>query len=399
MKTKRIIRTAGVSPGKNRNRCSRVREKAADSCHPPSHLGGHNRSTATAFLVAASCLCLLSPAIAAPGSRTQKADMPAPTSTPASCVVDKILYVMGGHYPYRTALKTVWAYDPQTDSWTQKAGLPAARRCSGAAAVDGIIYVVGGNNGVGWTALLPIAAYDPKTDIWVTKANIPTGRSTPAVCAVDGIVYAIGGFTDQNVELARVDAYDPKTDQWSRKRDLPRPIYFSTASVVAGLIYVFQGNDTFAYDPQTDQRTNKARFSPWSSGTMSVTVDGTIYLFGGMRQGRYGTGYDFALAYDPAQDRFSARRKMPRPPAGSVVRNCRLSGINARPSRCTAFGSSAPRAKLWTSKFAGVTPNEMGRLVGPEVRLVVVTSQKRTVPSAPPLTRVLPSGRKSKLVT
>ena len=45
---------------------------------------------------------------------------------------------------------------------------------------------------------------------------------------------------------------------------------------------------------------------------MSVTVDGTIYLFGGMNQGWYGDGYDFSLAYNPAQDRFTSRRKMPR---------------------------------------------------------------------------------------
>ena len=44
---------------------------------------------------------------------------------------------------------------------------------------------------------------------------------------------------------------------------------------------------------------------------MSVTVDGTIYLFGGMRQGWSGPGYDFTLAYDPSQDRFTSMRKMP----------------------------------------------------------------------------------------
>ena len=45
---------------------------------------------------------------------------------------------------------------------------------------------------------------------------------------------------------------------------------------------------------------------------MSVTVDGNIYLFGGMPQGWSGPAYDFALAYDPAQDRFTCKRKMPR---------------------------------------------------------------------------------------
>jgi N-acetylneuraminic acid mutarotase len=318
MKIKLIIRTAGISPADHPNPCSCGRENAADSSHPPSHVGGHHRISATVFLVAASCLCLLPSAVAEPGSWTQKADMPAPTSTPASCVVDGILYVMGGHYPYQTALKTVWAYNPQTDLWTPKADMPTERRFAAAAAVDGIVYVVGGS-GVGWfgAPVLPVAAYDPKTDMWVTKANIPTGRLTLAACAVDGIIYAIGGTTSYPNGLRTVEAYDPKTNLWSKKRDLPTGLLFLTASVLDGVIYVFAGNQTstqtlaYAYDPKTDQWTAKGRFSPWSFGLMSATVDGIIYLFGGMTQDLYGS-YDFTLAYDPAQDRFSARRKMRR---------------------------------------------------------------------------------------
>ena len=49
---------------------------------------------------------------------------------------------------------------------------------------------------------------------------------------------------------------------------------------------------------------------------MSVTLDKIIYLFGGMREGWSGPGYDFALAYDPAQDRFTSKRKIPRTRAG-----------------------------------------------------------------------------------
>jgi N-acetylneuraminic acid mutarotase len=262
--------------------------------------------TTTVLLLAAL------PATAAPGSWTQKADMPAQTSTPASCVVDGILYVMGGHYPYDTALKTVWAYDPQTDLWTRKTDMPTARRFAAAAAVDGIIYVVGGS-GIGWpgSPMLPVAAYDPKTDTWTTKANIPTGRLAPAACAVDGMIYVIGGGLSLSTVFSTVEAYDPKSNQWTTKSNSPKALGFLTASVANGIIYAFKGTETFAYDPKTDQWTTKAQFSPWSWGLMSATVDGIIYLFGGMTEDLYGS-FDFTLAYDPAQDRFSARRKMPR---------------------------------------------------------------------------------------
>jgi len=96
MKTTLIIRTAGASPANNPNRCRCVRETTADSNQPPAHVGGHNRFTATVCMVAASCLCLLPWALAAPGSWTQRADMPGQTSATAGCVVDGILYVIGG---------------------------------------------------------------------------------------------------------------------------------------------------------------------------------------------------------------------------------------------------------------------------------------------------------------
>jgi len=81
--------------------------------------------------------------------------------------------------------------------------------------------------------------------------------------------------------------------------------------VANGVIYAFMGTDTFAYDPKTDRWTTKAQYSPWSYGLMSSTVDGIIYLFGGMSESMYGS-FDSVLAYDPAQDRFTPRRKMPR---------------------------------------------------------------------------------------
>ena len=275
------------------------------------------RFGATLLIVAFSCLCLLPPAIAAPGSWTQKADMPAPSSTPASCVVDGILYVMGGHdnQPATHALTNVWAYDPQTDFWTNRAPLPTGRHFLGqcAAAVDGIIYLVGGTGaGVPGPFVREVTAYNPKTDTWTNGANIPTGRGALAACAVDGIIYAIGGTIDGNQQLSTVEAYDPKSNHWTTKRSMPQARWFVTASVANGRIYVFHGTDVFAYDPKTDSwTTNAHHFSPYSWGLMSAEVEGTIYLFGGFTQDWSG-GYDFTLAYDPTQDQFTARRTMPR---------------------------------------------------------------------------------------
>jgi len=65
-------------------------------------------------------LALLRPASAAPGSWTQTADLPSPATATTACVVDGILYLVGGCYPYSAALATVWAYDPATNGWHAK---------------------------------------------------------------------------------------------------------------------------------------------------------------------------------------------------------------------------------------------------------------------------------------
>ena len=135
-------------------------------------------SSTLSVLPVVLCLGLLRPSLAAPGSWTQAADLPSPTSAPVACAVDGILYVIGGHYPYTTALATVWAYDPATNGWTRKADLLIARRFAAAAVVDGMIYVVGGSSGT-WpgTLVLPVAAYNPRTDTWTNGANMPTPRN------------------------------------------------------------------------------------------------------------------------------------------------------------------------------------------------------------------------------
>jgi hypothetical protein len=259
----------------------------------------------------------LHPALAAPGSWTRKADMPMAFDGHASCEVDGILYVMGGHKDpgIYTQLGTLFAYDPQTDSWTRKTDMPTARRFPTACAVDGIIYVIGGG---GWfdPTSSAVEAYDPRTDTWVTKTPMPTARFALSASAAGGIIYAIGGIkglAGSPQFLATVEAYDPTTDQWTRKTSLPKAVFDGVANAVNGRIYIFFQKETFAYDRETDRWTTKARIPTLSLNSLFTTsseVDGIVYLFGGASDDGW-TTYDLAVAYDPVQNKFTAKRKIP----------------------------------------------------------------------------------------
>jgi N-acetylneuraminic acid mutarotase len=271
---------------------------------------------AIANLVLAGVLFFVPPALGAPGSWGQKQDIPMSVSgLPAGCVVNGIFYVIGGVEKTNfTPLNTVFAYDPKTDTWARKKDMPTARCIAAAASVDDIIYVIGGAIGKipPGNPINTLEAYDPKTDTWTTKAPMGAGpRACLAACAVDGIIYAMGGTRGWPQRLNTVEAYDPKTNGWTAKTSLPAEVVFPAASVANGKIYAFMGTNTFEYDPKLDHWSTKAAYAPWSYALASATVDGTVYLFGGMPESMSGA-YNFTLAYDPSQDRFTACRHMPR---------------------------------------------------------------------------------------
>lgn len=106
------------------------------------------------------------------------------------------LYAVGGWDPTQGArgeTNRVDVYDTETDSWELDAiprmsyhrGKPAA------SVMDGKIYAVGGWNG--YTALSSVEAYDPTTNSWTNMAPMSIGRYHLATAVADGKLYAIGG--------------------------------------------------------------------------------------------------------------------------------------------------------------------------------------------------------------
>jgi N-acetylneuraminic acid mutarotase len=79
------------------------------------------------------------------------------------------------------------------------------------------------------------------------------------------------------------------------------------------------GNILFAYDPIADQWTRKAQIPGELEAVQSMggTVDGLIYLFGGISTGPF-CAHTLSLAYDPAQDQFTSRQELPVPTTVAV---------------------------------------------------------------------------------
>jgi len=242
-----------------------------------------------AGLIFCVLLSITSTRLAADGKWTRKTNMPTARAAPATCVVNRKIYAIGGmiYDGWRAiALSTVEVYSPATNTWTKKLDMPTPRSALSTSVVNGKIYVIGGWNGVELSTMLE---YNPKTGTWTRKADMPTARSFLSTSVVDGKIYAIGGEAANSVPLSTVEEYDPVTDTWTKKADMPTP-RFTYTSVVNGNIYALGGGLNLdmifptleEYDPVTDTWTRKADMpTPRDCHAISVVND-KIYVIGGV---------------------------------------------------------------------------------------------------------------------
>jgi hypothetical protein len=213
---------------------------------------------------------------------------------------------------WASATKTVYVYDPQTDTWTQKADMPYANALCGIAVVDDIIYLIGGGLSESSPPVSTVMAYNPDTETWNQKADMPTARSLLSASVVDGKIYAVGGSTQNWRAFAyrNVEVYDPSTDTWIRKSDMPSERWSLGTCVVGGKIFAIGGgvSATYgsssaneAYDPITDVWARESPMQQKRYGLYVGSVGDKIYAIGGSVPGFLSTveEYDTGLAAPP----------------------------------------------------------------------------------------------------
>jgi N-acetylneuraminic acid mutarotase len=198
--------------------------------------------------------------------------------------------------------------DTAENTWVTKAPMHVARSNLGVAVVDGKIYAIGGlaGNGVVTGAN---EVYDPETDTWSSRKSMPTPRAYFATAVYQSKVYCIGGTGGAN------EVYDPATDTWENKTAMPTPRFALQANVVNGKIYLIGGVPSSSaggfssvtlnevYDPLTNSWTTKTPMPHGTSSGASVTVDGKIYVIGGL--GPEHPGESLNQIYDPETDTWS----------------------------------------------------------------------------------------------
>lgn len=216
--------------------------------------------------------------------------LPEPIHGAAAGVIGGKIYVAGGQTQYTTLgmpKKTLFVYDPATDSWEQKAPMPTARGYLSAAVVDGKLYAIGGTSA--WPNRTgKVEMYDPDTDSWQTKAPMPTARSGFCAEALNGKIFVMGGV-DASGYKDVLEVYDPATDTWIEKMEMPQTRSIFGSAVVNDLLYAYGGAlddvtpllNIIQYGPETDSWAETDDMPELKAAFASAVADNCIYGIGG----------------------------------------------------------------------------------------------------------------------
>ena len=149
---------------------------------------------------------------------------------PHCVVLQKSVYVGGGHTEYGDDPHIVLKYNIDTDSWSR---LPRYRYSWFAMTViNDHLTLVGGVDDYGLRVTNQVAVYQPSFQEWTYPYHpMPTPRYRPAVVMYD-IWLMVAGGCDGWHNLATVELFNTSTDQWLAASSLPMQCSWLTSAIV-----------------------------------------------------------------------------------------------------------------------------------------------------------------------
>jgi len=160
---------------------------------------------------------------------------------------------------------------------------------------------------------------------WTKAAPFPIPEEELYGSVVNGRFYVLGGFGIGGMAPGLVFEYDPASDRWTRKKDMPVKVHHQAQTPLNGKLYVFGGclqgitgeggtQNTWEWDPATDTWKALAPLTVKRCSAVAESVDGKIYLIGGLEPMENGKGTRVSgrnQMYDPATNTWTERSPMP----------------------------------------------------------------------------------------
>jgi N-acetylneuraminic acid mutarotase len=224
-------------------------------------------------------------------------------------------------------LNSVVVYDPdrKLSPWRRAAPLPSARsRTNGAAVINGKIYVSGGLDSTSYNLTKTLFIYNPATNSWTRGADMPHRTYGGVSGVINGKLYVVTTpLVDAPSGMSRMYRYDPATNKWTSLAGTIYPHFGGTGGVASGKFYIVGAyadkkyyGEMEEYDPATNVWTFKGRLPVARGGAAGAVVNGKLYVAGGVAN--YAIT-DKLEVYDPANNIWTERRAMPAPRYGAAA--------------------------------------------------------------------------------
>jgi len=249
-------------------------------------------------------------------------------------VIGNFLFVVGGQSNYdtkgKTAVDTVFRYDPRNNSWCPMASLNEKRTFFHLSAIDENLYAVGGRNSQG--ELATVEKYFAKEDQWQFVCKMREPHYGHAGTVFDGKMYISGGITHDSFQKELL-CYDPILDTWEQKTPMTTVRGLHCMTTYTNKLFVIGGNhfrgstdyddvlDCEYYQPVIDQWT---RVSPMLTGQSDVGIavyNDKIYVTGGYSWNNR-CMVDIVQCYCPNSDKWETQFSLPEALGG--IRACTL---------------------------------------------------------------------------
>lgn len=173
-----------------------------------------------------------------------------------------------------------------------------------AAALILSVFVIG--SGLGW-----FTNTDENTQVfiqsrWQKMPELPEGRKNMAVLTHQNQLLVLAGETNDGI-VPSVLAFDTRSLMWKEVAPKPTAVSYVSAAMIGEKIYVpggkmIDGKDTDLLEvlnPRSWAWESKQRMPYAINGYALATVEGELFLFGGMINGQ---PTDIVLSYDPNND-------------------------------------------------------------------------------------------------
>ena len=240
-----------------------------------------------------------------------------------------LVYVIGGRIRQfggaGTVTNAVKVYDVGTNSWNSRAPVPVRlSHTNGAVELDGKIYVTGGFTRV-WdpqrnvwrlSTLKSLYVYDPATDTWTRRHDMPIATANGVSAGYRGMLYVGTSCYDSSVcgddsERGALWRYSPATDRWVLLDRTGHDLWQGSGGFIGGKLYLIDFLGAMdIYNVATKGWSTGPKFPARACDGVSTTLQAKLYLLG-CQEGSGDYGDHPMVVFDPATGEWSEQADAP----------------------------------------------------------------------------------------